>query len=97
MNGKKARKLRQMLQCDLKSGSDDRAHGAIATDGKIIAQVHPDGSITEREVPIVEAKTTENRYLYRTCKKILNSNKNPEVKLQLRRDLTSKSEEADKE
>jgi len=97
MNGKQARKLRRMLQCDLSPKSDDREHGAIAVGGKIIAQIQPDGNHTEREAPIVEAKTTESRYLYRECKKILQSNKNPEVKLQLRRDLTIKSEEADKE
>lgn len=97
MNGKKARKLRQLLQCDLSSGSEDKDHGAIAVGGKVIAQIQPDGNHTEREAPIVEAKTTENRYLYRECKKILQSNKNNKVKLQLRRDLASKSEEADKE
>ena len=43
MNGKKARKLRQLLQLDLSSGSEDRDHGAIAVGGKSIAQIQPDG------------------------------------------------------
>ena len=33
MNGKQARKLRRMLQCDLSPKSDDREHGAIAVGG----------------------------------------------------------------
>ena len=93
MNGKKARKLRRLLNVDLKAESDDRRHGAEAVDGKLIAQIHPDGKITEREVNVVEARTTEERYLYRELKKVYNDPKRkPEVHEQLSNDLTSKSE-----
>jgi hypothetical protein len=98
MNGKKARALRKMLQCDLSPGSEDRDHGVATVGGKTIAQIQPDGNHTYREAPIVEAKTTEARYLYRECKKVYSRpNKNPEVRVQLKADLNSKSEEADKE
>ena len=65
MNGKKARKLRRLLNVSLKADSDDKLHGCEAVDGKLIAQIHPDGSLTEREENVVEARTTEERYLYR--------------------------------
>ena len=97
MNGKKARKLRQLLNLDLKEGSDDKRHGAEAVDAKVIAQIHPDGSLSEREVNVVEARTTEERYLYRELKKVYTDPKRkPEVHADIRTDLNSKSEKADK-
>ncbi len=97
MNGKKARKLRQLLNVDLTEGSDDKRHGCEAVSGKTIAQIHPDGTIGERQVNVVEARTTEERYLYRELKKVYTDQKRkPEVHADIRHDLNNKSEEADK-
>ena len=97
MNGKKARKLRRLLKLSLKADSDDKRHGCEPVDDKVIAQIHPDGNITEREVNVVEARTTEERYLYRELKKVYNDpNRKPEVHADIKADLNSKSEKADK-
>ena len=92
MNAKKARKLRKLIDCNLSSNSEYRDHGAVAVGGRIIAQIQPDGNHTEREAPVVEARSTEERHLYRQLKKIYGGSKsNKEIQTQLREDLESKS------
>jgi len=88
MNGKKARRLRRLLRLDLSSGSEDKDHGVAVTGGKIVAQIQPDGNHTTREKPVVEARTTEERYLYRELKKVYNRpQRKPEVRKHLAHDL----------
>ena len=83
--------LRKLLNLSLKSDSEDKLHGCEAVDSKLIAQIHPDGNITEREDNVVEARTTENRYLYRELKKVYaDKNRKPDVNVQLKEDLTKK-------
>lgn len=69
MNGRKARRLRQLVDCDLSSGSEDKAAGVADLETRVIAQIQPDGNHTFREQPRKEARTTENRYLYRKLKR----------------------------
>jgi hypothetical protein len=88
MNRRKAKQIARLAEVSLKSGSLDKDHGATAMDAKLIAQIHPDGSITEREQTVVEARTTESRYLYRKLKKIYTgTTKEPSVQKQIKNDL----------
>ena len=88
MNAKKAKALRKLVGCDLSKDSEDTAHGCVDVGNKLIGQIQPDGNHTERVAQVLEARTTENRFLYRKLKKIYDgSDKAPEVKKQLLEDL----------
>jgi hypothetical protein len=88
MNSKKARRLRQIVGCDLSSGSEDKAHGVSDMEPRTVAQIQPDGNHTFREEKRKEARTTEERYLYRQLKKVYSNKKfDPEVRKTLVRDL----------
>ena len=92
MNGKKARKLRKMINCDLSSYSEDKAHGAAEVGTKRIAQIQPDGEHTVRENVQLQARSTEVRHLNRKLKKIYNgSEENAQVREDLREDLNNKA------
>lgn len=88
MNAKKAKKLRKMVGCDLGRDTDQKQSGFQQTGSKLIGQIHHDGKMTEREQEIVEARTTEERYLYRQLKTIYSGSKiNPSIKENLLEDL----------
>lgn len=88
MRKKKAKQLAKIAGVSLKNDSSDKDHGATATDSQLIAQIHPDGTITEREKVVVEARTTENRYLYRQLKKIYTGTKmEPSIQKKIKEDL----------
>jgi hypothetical protein len=90
MNGKKARKLRKMINCDLSSYSEDKAHGVVDVGTKRIAQIQPDGNHTVRETPQLQARSTEVRHLNRTLKRIYNGSKeDTQVRDDLRDDLNN--------
>ena len=90
MNGKKARRLRNMMGCDLSRGTDQKAAGVVEMEPRTIAQIQPDGEHTFREENRREARTTEERYLYRQVKKVYtNKDFEPEVRKTLVKDLLS--------
>lgn len=88
MNGKKARKLRQLVNCNLGRDTDQKQSGYQQTGSKLIGQIHHDGKLTEREQEVLEARTTEERYLYRQLKLVLSGSKqDAEIREQLLNDL----------
>jgi len=92
MNGKKARKLRKSLGCDLSFYSEDKAHGATSIGNRRVLQIQPDGEHTVREEKVLQARSTEVRHLYRTLKGIYGgASKNDQVRDDLKEDLNNKS------
>ena len=78
MNGKKARKLRKLLNCELGRDTDNKDQGTVVTGSKTIGQIQPDGNHTSRDEDIVEVRTVEERYLYRQLKRVYSRSKQDE-------------------
>lgn len=88
MNAKKAKQLRRMTGCDLGKNTDCKQNGVQTTGSKLIGQIHHDGTLTEREQEVIEARTTEERYLYRQLKQIYGRSKvEPFIRKTLLKDL----------
>ena len=88
MNGKRARKIRNMVGCDLGKGTELKQRGYQETGKKLIGIISHDGNHGSREESVVELRTTEERYLYRELKKVYSRRKlNPEIREQLVSDL----------
>lgn len=101
MNAKKAKKLRKMVGCDLGKNTDCKQSGVQTTGSKLIGVISHDGNHSSREEDVVEARTTEERYLYRELKKIYSGSKvDPSIKESLIEDLaelTAKTKSASAE
>lgn len=90
MNQKRARSLRRFSGCDLSRDSEHRAHGVTEMEKRLIGQIQPDGKHTFREVNRKEARSTEERYLYRQLKKVYrNRDYEPGLRKTLVSDLKS--------
>ena len=90
MNGKKARQLRKLVECDLSGNSADKEQFEEEVGTKLIAQIHPDGNHTEREQKLIRIRTTANRFLYRQLKEVYTiPNKEPTIRGQLIEDLNT--------
>ena len=88
MNGKRARKIRKMVDCDLGRDTDHKQSGFQETGKKLIGILSHDGNHSSREESILENRTTEERYLYRELKKVYSGRKpNPEIREKLVSDL----------
>lgn len=88
MNGKQARKIRKMVDCDLGKDTECKQSGFQEVGTKLIGIISHDGNHSSREESILEARTTEERYLYRELKKVYSGRKqNPEIREQLISDL----------
>jgi hypothetical protein len=88
VNGKQARKIRKMVDCDLGKDTDCKQSGFQETGTKLIGIISHDGNHGSREESILEARTTEERYLYRELKKVYSRRKiNPEIRKNLVKDL----------
>lgn len=75
MNGRRARQLRKLVDCDLGRDTENKDQGTVVTGSKTIGQIQPDGNHTSRDEDIVEVRTVEDRYLYRQLKKVYSRSK----------------------
>lgn len=89
MRNKRARAIRRLAGCDLSSGSDVREVGYVQNNVKYIGVIDGvDGNHDIREEKTYEARTTEERHLYRQMKKVWkNHNFNNELRAELVSDL----------
>jgi hypothetical protein len=81
MNGRIARELRRVASWKTK---DEGARDATVIDSgktRVIGQLHPDGSVTQREERALMVITNESRYIYRQLKKEYNKKSNRGMKL----------------
>jgi len=93
LNAKKSRRLRQMVDCYLGRGTDQKTMGVVEMEERTIAQIQPDGKHTFRDERRKEARTMEERYLYRQLKKVYNRTKDePELRKTLVNDLLKTAE-----
>ena len=77
-----------MVDCDLGKDTDCKQSGFQETGTKLIGIISHDGNHGSREESILEARTTEERYLYRELKKVYSGRKpNPEIRKTLIKDL----------
>ena len=87
MRGKRARALRRLSGCDLSKDGDNRDVGMVENGIKYIGVIDGvDGNHHIRDEKTYEARTTEERYLYRQMKRVW---KQTEYKPKIREELVT--------